>query len=130
MGDGKHCPNCGKDIGVWPVFSATWPSLIWCPWCKTRVRYRDTTPVLAVLLVLLMVIAAVAFAVVSSLAPRWRMPIWAMVIIISWVPLQLAVTWFLRNRHELESAARPQAKKDAQVDLDRDLPRLRIEQDG
>jgi uncharacterized protein (DUF983 family) len=110
MGDGKHCPSCGKDIGVWPVFSAAWPSLIWCPTRKSRLRYRQTANVIAVLVVFLIVIAAAAFVLVSSLATTWRKPIWAMVVIISWVPVQLAVTWFLRNRRELELAAQSRTK--------------------
>ena len=63
MGDGKHCPNCGNDIGVWPVFSAAWPSLIWCPRCKSRLRYGNTALVIAVLLVVLIVIAGAAFEI-------------------------------------------------------------------
>ncbi len=29
MADGGHCPNCGNDIGVWPIFAAVAPSRIW-----------------------------------------------------------------------------------------------------
>ena len=61
---------------------------------------------IAVLVVFLIVIAAATFVLVSSLATTWRKPIWALVMIISWVPVQLAVTWFLRNRRDLELAAR------------------------
>jgi uncharacterized protein (DUF983 family) len=106
MGGGRHCPNCGNDIGIWPIFSATWPSLIWCPRCKSRLRYRNTALAMAALLVILIAIAAVVFMVVSSLATRWRMSIWAVVMIISWVFVQLAVTWFLRNRRDLELAGK------------------------
>jgi hypothetical protein len=60
---------------------------------------------MAVLLVILIGIAAVAFILVSSLATSWRMPIWAMVMVIAWVFVELAVTWFLRNRRELELSA-------------------------
>jgi uncharacterized protein (DUF983 family) len=110
MGEGKHCPNCGKDIGVWPIFSASWPSFIWCPWCRSRLRYRKTSVVMAALVAILIAIAAIAFILVSSLATSWRMPIWAMVMIISWVFVQLAVTWFLRNRRELELAGKSRAR--------------------
>ena len=104
MSDGKHCPSCGNDIGVWPVFSAAWPSLIWCPTCKSRLRYRQTADVIAVLVIFLIVIAAGAFVLVSSLVSTRRRLIWATAVIICWVPVQLAVTWFLRNRRELELA--------------------------
>jgi uncharacterized protein (DUF983 family) len=110
MGDGKHCPSCGKDIGVWPVFSAAWPSRIWCPRCKSRLRYRQTADVIAVLFVFAIVIAALAFVLVTSFATTWRKPVWATVVIISWIPVQLAVTWFLRDRRELELAERSRTK--------------------
>jgi hypothetical protein len=110
MGDGKHCPNCGTDIGVWPVFSAAWPCLIWCPQCKSRLRYRKTSQLIAALLVILIAIAALAFILVSSLRTSLRRPIWAIGMIISWVFVQLAVTSFLRNRGELELAGKARAK--------------------
>jgi uncharacterized protein (DUF983 family) len=104
MGDGKHCPSCGKDIGKWPVFSAMWPSLIWCPHCKSRLRYRNTASVVAVLFAVGILIALVAFAIVSSLSIRSPIRTWAAIVLISWVPVELALTWFLRNRRELELA--------------------------
>jgi uncharacterized protein (DUF983 family) len=105
MGDGKHCPSCGKDIGVWPVFSAAWPTWIWCPWCKSRLRYRHTADVIAVLVVVLIAIAVGASVLVATLVTTRRRLIWATAVIICWVPVQLVVSWFLRNRRELELAA-------------------------
>ncbi len=59
MADGKHCPHCGEDIGVWPVFSAGLPSRIWCPHCGARVRYLDARgPLLVALAAGLAVIVA------------------------------------------------------------------------
>jgi hypothetical protein len=114
MGDGKHCPICGKEIGVWPVLVAGWPSRIWCPHFKSRLRYSKIAPVIAVLLVLPIVIAVGAFVFVSSLATRRHMFLWGAVTIISWAPVEVALTWFLRNHRELETAARSQAELYAQ----------------
>jgi hypothetical protein len=39
MSDGRHCPACKKDIGLWPVFLAVWPTRVKCPHCKSLLRY-------------------------------------------------------------------------------------------
>jgi len=41
MRDGKHCPECEKDIGVWPVLSAGLPSRVHCPHCHARLTYGN-----------------------------------------------------------------------------------------
>jgi hypothetical protein len=38
MADGKHCPNCGKDIGFWPHLVALDSNRIWCPHCLDRLQ--------------------------------------------------------------------------------------------
>lgn len=38
MADGKHCPNCGKDIGFWPYWVALDAKRIWCPHCLNRLQ--------------------------------------------------------------------------------------------
>lgn len=107
MGDGKHCPNCGKDIGIWPVFTALGPNLIWCPHCKTRLRYRKTRTVIAVLFAVGIVIAVCVFVVVQTLEIAWPRAVWAAIVLLSWVPVELVLTWFLRNRRRLELANPP-----------------------
>jgi uncharacterized protein (DUF983 family) len=102
MGDGKHCPSCGKDIGVWPVFSAIWSNLIWCPHCKSRLRYRKTGIVIVVLFAVGIVIAACVFVIVRALEIAWPRSVWAAIVLIFWVPVQLALARFLRNRRQLE----------------------------
>jgi hypothetical protein len=37
MSDGKHCPQCGEDIGYWAVAAGLFG--IRCPHCRTRLRY-------------------------------------------------------------------------------------------
>jgi len=53
VADGKHCPACGRDIGLWPVFTAGLPNRIWCPHCSARLSYRGIAGVVVVLLVAL-----------------------------------------------------------------------------
>jgi hypothetical protein len=107
MADGKHCPSCEKDIGVWPVFSAMWSSLIWCPHCKSRLRYRNTGLVIGVLFAVAILIAACAFLIVRPLELARPRAVWAAIVLIAWIPVQLALAWFLRNRRQLELANRP-----------------------
>ncbi len=102
MGDGKHCPSCGKDIGVWPVFSAGFPSWIWCPHCKSRLRYRDAANIAAVLVAIALLVVVSALIFFPSLTNRGRL----VILLIPWVPVELVMTWFLRNRRELELVKR------------------------
>ncbi|MBX9581454.1 MAG: hypothetical protein K2X87_14230 [Gemmataceae bacterium] len=53
MGDGQHCPACGRDIGVWPVFTAGLPNRVRCPHCSARLGYHDIGWVVVVLLLVL-----------------------------------------------------------------------------
>jgi len=39
MNSGRDCPACKKDIGLWPVFRAAWPTRVKCPHCKSTLRY-------------------------------------------------------------------------------------------
>jgi hypothetical protein len=104
MGDGKHCPSCEKDIGVWPVFTSLGPSLVWCPHCKTRLRYRKTGIVIAIQFAIAIVIAICALVVVRSLEIAWPRAVWAAIVLISWIPVELVSAWFLRNRRRLDLA--------------------------
>lgn len=50
--DGKHCPVCGVDIGLWPILTAMWPTRIWCPHCRSRLGYQGPIRLVAVTIVL------------------------------------------------------------------------------
>ncbi len=110
MGDGKHCPSCGKDIGVWPILSAGLPSRVRCPHCKSRLRYRKTARIIAFVLVGLYVLVVGAFVLASSLATPRRGLVWATVVTIGCVVVELVTTWVFRNRRELELDDRSQTK--------------------
>src|SRR5690242_19392421 len=40
MPDGRHCPECGEDIGYWAVAWGLFS--IRCPHCRGRLRYSQT----------------------------------------------------------------------------------------
>ena len=40
MNEGTHCPCCRKDIGLWAVFAARWPTRTKCPHCKSVLAYE------------------------------------------------------------------------------------------
>ncbi len=105
MADGKHCPGCGKDIGVWPIFSAGLPNRIWCPHCHSRLRYPKTAGVnLLVLLVLTSVLVGTAFAAYPLLTDQsdFYILVFEGILFGMCVPIELVTTWFLRNYKELE----------------------------
>jgi hypothetical protein len=100
MLDGKHCPECGNDIGFWPVFSAGLPNRIWCPWCGTRLSYADALGVFLVMLVTALVVcvgAVLLTLLVSETFWGARILVFAAAGLAVWVPLELATTWFLRE---------------------------------
>ena len=68
--EGKNCPNCGVDIGVWPVFSAGLPNRIWCPRCKSQLRYRKSLLIAARMLPLLIAVAFAEFVLITQLTIR------------------------------------------------------------
>ena len=61
MNDGKHCPACGKDIGLWAVLLAAWPSRVRCPHCRARLSYGSCIVLVAILVSSLAVLFVGAF---------------------------------------------------------------------
>jgi hypothetical protein len=59
-----------------------------------------------VLLAVGIAIAVCALRIVQSLENAWPRTVWAAIVLISWVPVELALVWFLRNRRKLELANR------------------------
>lgn len=106
MGDGKHCPGCGKDIGMWPIFSAGLPNRIWCPHCKARLRYRNALGLLLGGLAL-----AAAAALGSLYAARELVPseprlaqtgVVLLIFFAVWCAVEFLLVWLLRSHYELE----------------------------
>ncbi|MBM3979403.1 MAG: hypothetical protein FJ304_03800 [Planctomycetes bacterium] len=66
MPTGNDCPACGECIGIWAVFRAPLPNRIYCPHCRTRLRYGGTDVLIAGA-----VVALVALAVAGLAAALW-----------------------------------------------------------
>lgn len=115
MGDGKHCPNCGRDIGVRSIVLATLPTQIRCPHCGARLAYHNTLPVVVVQAALIVGLTAGCYyltrAVLSSQG-LWRSGGLTAALIAAWglfwaLVVESGAAFFLRrNRtlHLLESA--------------------------
>jgi len=104
MADGKQCPACGRDIGVWPILSAGLPSRIRCPHCFTRIRYRGIAGVLLFLLAAFPVVAVAALwaaSVIPGLSADVQSYAAVVILLVSWAAVELAVARFLRGNREL-----------------------------
>src|SRR5262245_66234546 len=89
MNDGKHCPACGKDVGMASVMTALWPTRVKCPHCKMRLAYLNGT---ALVINLLAVWAALGVIACYALQ-RWFLPqepqfyfAIAVVVVGAWMP--------------------------------------------
>jgi hypothetical protein len=107
MNDGKHCPVCGKDIGIWPVLTAALPSRVRCPHCKARLAYENSGRLVVTLGLLLLALAIVAFVGVGKVysAMRWEYHLaLAGLVLVVWMPVEWLLTVYLRNRGTLKKA--------------------------
>jgi hypothetical protein len=104
MSDGKHCPACGKDIGLWPVLSAGLPTWVRCPHCKARLTYGSSFLLLFGVAVMVSVVGVVSYYVASRyLVPSSRVSeplklysIVAILFLCLWLPIELAFTLYIR----------------------------------
>jgi len=109
---GKDCPNCKQDIGIWPVVSAGLPSRIWCPHCRARLRYRIPSAVgIAMGVALAIPVVCLSLWVTGELSAAvdgappvefvTRLVSFAVVALLLWVPIEVAMAFYLRNNFEL-----------------------------
>jgi uncharacterized protein (DUF983 family) len=109
MADGRHCPACRWDIGLWPVFKAPLPHLIRCPHCSARLRYSRVGGVAAVLVVVVAGLAVgghfaaglIAAAWAEDIQPMARLVVFSWLLLAGWIPVELATAWFLRGNRRL-----------------------------
>lgn len=110
MNEGKLCPNCKNDIGVFAILKAGSPSRIKCPFCKTQLKY---SPFPAGLLLIFLTVYFCLCILVFMFANEyemteqcWRWGLNASVLLV--IPLGLMpggiVAWYLRNKYSLVRA--------------------------
>ncbi len=105
MSDGKHCPGCGKDIGVWPVLVAGLPTWVQCPHCRARLSYGSYGVLVAAMFALLLLLSGVAFYFARKhyAANEVRFLVLLAVILVAvWLPVELLATMYLRRWGKLE----------------------------
>jgi DNA-directed RNA polymerase subunit RPC12/RpoP len=105
MTDGKHCPACGKDVGVWPIVSAMLPNLIRCPHCRTRLVYRDAARAIVALLLVAAALGVGAFTALLRLPlPNlWeRVAVVIVALLLLWLPIELWAAVYLRRTKRLD----------------------------
>jgi DNA-directed RNA polymerase subunit RPC12/RpoP len=106
MSDGKHCPACGKDIGVLAVLLAGMPTRIRCPHCKARLTYGSSVLlVLGVMTLVALATVASCYAVSRYFGARYSFtdPVKFYGVAIGlvlglWIPIELAFTVYMRRR--------------------------------
>ena len=104
--DGKHCPACGVDIGIWPIATAMLPNRIFCPGCGARLSYggsviRQT----AFMIFVAFVVGAAAFWFVHMLGLASQLVALAVtlgILLVLWVLVEMAVSVYLRSRRVLQ----------------------------
>ncbi len=107
MRDGKHCPECAKDIGVWSVLAAGLPSRIRCPHCQARLTYGNIGTLVACLFAVLLTLAVGSFFAVSThySARHWQFhAVFIAVSLAVMLPVDIAATLYLRRYGVLQKA--------------------------
>jgi hypothetical protein len=105
--DGRHCPRCGRDVGIWAVMSAALPTRVWCPGCGARLSYRGAWLLFAVALPLLLALAVGAAYVALLLRPEYRMQaaaLFGVLVLGSWGIVEWLLALYLRRYHVLTEA--------------------------
>ena len=103
--NGTTCPKCNKDIGVWAVMKAIWPTMLKCPHCKEKLQYKPTG--WAILITLSVVYAAVFIAglklclIYTYYTYPYSLFILPVIAIILWLPFEYYLAIHLRKKHEL-----------------------------
>jgi hypothetical protein len=109
MTDGKLCPACGKDIGVWAIVSSPLPSLIRCPNCRTRLTYSGTAMLIVALIVLTLLVGIGLVALTALVPPRMHganIAIALAALLAVWAPVEVAIAFYLRGAKNLRQAGR------------------------
>jgi hypothetical protein len=97
MANGKVCPACGKDIGVWAIVAAGLPSRIRCPHCRTLLRYDGTFALMALPFAIVIMAALIVHEVAVDVGiPRPGLFVVAQMLV-TWVPVEVLLAFYLRD---------------------------------
>jgi len=107
MTNGKQCPACGKDIGIWAIFAAGMPSRIRCPHCRARLRYDGGSIVMGVAFAVVVVVILIAHEVAVDIGLTRPGLFTALLLLITWVPIELLLAIYLRDYRKLTVVERP-----------------------
>ena len=105
MANGKVCPACAKDIGVWAIFSAGGPSRIRCPHCRSRLRYDGAIAVMALPFAVVVLAALVVHEVAVDVGVARPGLFVAILLLVTWVPVELLLALYLRDHRTLRMVA-------------------------
>jgi hypothetical protein len=101
MANGKICPACGKDIGVWAIVAAGLPSRIRCPHCRTLLRYDGTYALMALPFAIVILSALIVHEVAVDVGiPRPGLFVIVQVLL-TWVPVEFLLALYLRDHRTL-----------------------------
>lgn len=100
MADGKHCPKCSKDIGIWPIVFAGLPSRIRCPHCKTILYYHLSLMPIVFLLVLSVIVVLASFFFTDWVGMSGRAQIFMFAALAAglWFVIELFLAAYLRTK--------------------------------
>jgi len=118
--DGKHCPNCSADIGLWAVFKALTPDRIKCPSCSAGLRYelpRDGAEWVALVLGASLAAAALWFVLLPVPLEGYRWKTTFYVWMASFWLMRLAVAQFMRVGRRLQLFSLPGERRSTEVPL-------------
>ena len=108
MTNGKQCPACGKDIGIWAIFAAGMPSRIRCPYCRARLRYDGGSVVMGIALGVVVIVVLIAHEVAVDIGMSRPGLFAAVLLLMTWVPIELLPAVYLRDSRRLKMVGRPQ----------------------
>ena len=103
--NGKHCPNCNRDIGVWAIIKIGWPTLLKCPHCKSKLSYEP----IGIGMLLLSFFAYLFLLILSTIIVLLYLPltllakifIFIIMAAVFWQPFEFFMVKRLRSRHNL-----------------------------
>jgi hypothetical protein len=107
--EGKLCPSCNADIGVWPHIKSAWPNAgLKCPYCRKKLKYNPAGWGLFLFLtVVYMSILLIAFCMTIRILIIKLTFFEYMILIVTigyltWLPFDLFAAHNLREKSKLE----------------------------